>query len=408
MWKLFRTPWFKLVCAAVLGIGCDHGYLGDDIQAEVASSDSRYGSVDNVDNVDGDRGVGSGNKMTFRKVALSLSDEKSTAGIYDLAVGGNVVWASAYTFNKTTRDKGPMVVWEKVGSKDFALATLPPTHAVHFPDVCAVSAEEAYVLALDGPDRKARLFARKSGDKPLFEEQPAVEPSEGRYFSVMRLACFPGGNLWVYGSMQKGDDIGNKVHALFHRPSTHEAWHAVPLPHDLPPPSWSSGVSLLLLRADGSGYAGFSLGGEARIYERTQDGIWEKVFAIGDEALQIASAVGDPSGRAVAIAQPKGNEGIILSLEDAVWSTKIVPEASEFRATAQTPEGELLIGGVRYSRSGGVVDAAEAVLVNSDLQRFPVPVRGRVHAMGFLSETGYVAINFTEKVEDAGLYEVRF
>lgn len=346
-------------------------------------------------------------ELAFSRVSLPEVGGLA-ASLYDLASAGGAAWATAYSVDAAMQDNGPMVLWEKRPGGDFTPAILPPTTIAYFPDVCAASEDEAYVLVEDGAEQRARLFVRGGGEAPAFDEQPAPEAPDGWHFNVMRLACFPGGELWAHGAAQKGDDIYSQVYALFHRTGPGAAWEAVPVPEDLPPTFWSVGVSLFLLGADGSGYVGFSMGEEARIYARASDGAWTLAHGLGDEVFQISGASGDPAGDAVAVAQPKGEEGIALLLRDGVWSTETVPGASELLATAVAPGGDLVLGGTRYVTADDSITGAEAVLLDGALRPLTTPLRGRIHAMTFLSESGYLGLDFTEDPADTGLYELTF
>src|SRR5690606_39502100 len=95
-------------------------------------------------------------------------------------------------------------------------------------------------------------------------------------------------------------------------------------------------------------------------------------------------------------------------LRDGVWSTETVPGASELLATAVAPGGDLVLGGTRYVTADDSITGAEAVLLDGALRPLTTPLRGRIHAMTFLSESGYLGLDFTEDPADTGLYELTF
>jgi hypothetical protein len=208
----------------------------------------------------------------------------------------------------------------------------------YYPFLCAVSDDEVYAAVTDRTMPEGLIFARVPGSAATFvAEAPPPIPAQSSVERV-QLACFPGGNLWAYGTIRSG---GGSSYFVQHRASGGAAWAPVALPPRAAGTT-NYAVSSALLRADGSGYFAFYDSFDRQtVFERRADGSWVESLVL-DPNSSVATFAGDPGGHAVAAIN--ASDARYLELRQGVWSVVPARGFRSVRGAAVSPSGLVLTG----------------------------------------------------------------
>jgi len=414
-----------IMSVSILLAACNGGGRGDgNGDAGMDASPGEDAGTDAGGGADaGDAGADSGTPG-YTRIPLQLPDDFPDVdgfGLFDVAIAADRAWVSAYTsivVQPGWTDNGPVAIFERQGNGAFAVASAPDSRMVFFPYLCAVDDNEVYVTLVDTKTDETgfgRIFAREIGPEPVFAEEPAPEAPQGRNIMSMRSACFSGGNLWLYGSTQIGDDIYSNVPFVFHRAATGEPWETIALPDAVTAPSYGTGVTSAWIQPNGSGFYAFSSGESVSIFFRTPEGAWSNAFeATTQEVAQILDLTGD-SGYFEGVAGTQSGldagMGGFLRFGRPGFSLEPVPDTSELWAAACDSSGRLYVGGCKYDESDAGLSSV-TVLFRTDytdqteilprrdgrIQRFTFPKKGQ--------GPGLAILDFTLDPAESGLYEV--
>lgn len=369
------------------------------------SSDSAAAQDADSEPVPNDGGV------LFEQVRLEIPGEVQGWGCFDVETAGERAWVSAYTVitpEPGWTDNGPMLLWERTGDGAFEAVALPSTTISYFPRVCAVSEQEAYVVVVDGAASDGRLFARVDQASPAFEEQQLPPPPAGHQFMSLHLSCRPGGELWLYGQAQPGDDLMSSIPVLYHRDDTSASWNAVALSAELLEPSWGLGITSALIRADGSGLFAFYYGETTEVDELSASGSWTQVFnASGHDVGLIHGMIGDSSSWAFAGFQPgiDATAGGFLRMQGGVWNVDSVGANEDIWACAMDGSGNIFLAG---SKRGAAT--WQTVLIDPDKNPWIPPQPGGFDDVAaYPNAAGHLlaCVSGTATPETNGLYEIR-
>lgn len=402
-----------LIISALALFSCNG--LKNNIDEDSAIDDDFIADSDALDLIDEDNNLTE--KPGFYKLNLKLSADFSEVlgfGEYDVAYGIERSWVSAYTIQGEPGNtvNGPMALWERSKNDDFIPAEIPSSNFVWFPEICAVDDNEVYITISEWIEKdqitSARIFARQTGEKPVFTDQEIPEFEKGLGVMSMKSACFSQGNLWVFGHTQIGDDLYSSKPYLFHRRSTAESWEKIAVPDEEDVASWGTGLTAVLINVDGTGFYAFSRGEIITIYDRKSDGSWQKVFHDSTSVAQVTdfSANNDRS-QIIATYQSLAETGGFLKYENGEFLINTVKNTSQLWTSSTGSDDKIYIGGYLEQESELTL-SMKTVFLTSD-KKEALPFRdGRIQHLELSrkSKKGLAIIDYTEIPEETGLHEI--
>jgi hypothetical protein len=327
-------------------------------------------------------------------ISLTIPDALASRGLVPLAsaaaIAGTGRWISAQT-EGAQGVRGPVLVYEGRSDGSWALADIPATKHAFYPALCAVSATEAYVAVADWPSLggpgPGRIFARSPGGAATFVEQSAPTPA-GYNVEGWGLSCFPGGNLWIYGTIHPASAPTSRQTVIYHRSATTGDWKSVPLPADAAAVG-DVGAVIALIRADGSGYFAMShRSGRQGLFERLPDGSWRESLVL-DTGNWVANLAGDPGGHAIGAVNAL--EAKYVELRQGTWSLRPATGFAALRGAARSPRGLMVTGAIQV----GPVAFRMAVAHEPDFVPLQLGLEGFVSQVVFPAETADPALVVT-------------
>jgi hypothetical protein len=323
-----------------------------------------------------------GGTNPLRPITLVTPDTPATRGLiphaFAAAIAGTGRWISAQTFGPQGV-RGPALVYERRSDGPWVPASIPATTRAFYPALCAVTATEAYVAVSAGTGpagagAAGRIFARAPGEAAMFVEQTAPTPA-GYNVEAWGLSCFPGGDLWVYGTIYPVIAPASRRTVIYHRSSTTSGWQSVSLPPQAA--TATGGKVIAMIRADGSGYFAMShLSGRHALFERLPDGSWQTSLVL-DTGDSVASLAGDPGAHALGAVNAL--DAKYVELRQGSWSVRPATGFASLRGASRSPRGLMVTGATQ----AGPVEFRMAVAREPDFVPLQLGLEGTVSQVVF-------------------------